>query len=63
MSTQHCAVCGDTFDTSEDTHYMIGEQERPVTDAEDREFDDWFSQSWFLCWECMYTKLGLVGEQ
>jgi len=58
VSDHFCRVCGDEIDLREDTHYRLAEQERPVPD-EPETIDDWFSQNWFVCWECVHTKLGL----
>ena len=62
MEQTMCRVCGDEIDLKEDTHYRLNEQERPVPDKP-KTMDDWFSQNWFVCWECVYTKLGLVGDE
>ena len=61
MPEMMCRVCGDKFDNHEDTYYVLKEEQRPVPD-EPESMDDWFSQNWFICWECVYTKLGLVEQ-
>ena len=61
-TTEACRVCGDAIDLLEDTHYRLGEEERPIPDADDMDTDDWFSRSWVVCWECVYTKFGLAAD-
>lgn len=57
-----CSVCGDSFDPRYETYFRLGEEQRPVPELEDMETDDWFSRSWFLCWPCVFTKLGSLVE-
>ncbi|USZ73780.1 hypothetical protein [Natronosalvus halobius] len=56
MGDVSCAGCGTDIDTLTDTHYRVGEEERPVKSlekAEDElEFDDFFSRGWLLCPGC-----------
>jgi len=62
MSKIECASCGEMFDVSEETHYRIGEQERPVPDAEDMDTDDWFSRGWYVCLSCALRKFDFVDD-
>ncbi len=52
MGDVDCAGCGSSIDTLEETHYRVGEDERPVDLSDEPEFDDFFSRGWFLCRDC-----------
>lgn len=51
-----CANCPALIDPAVDTHYHVGEEERPVMQFEKKKSvsssDRSFSRAWFLCAEC-----------
>jgi len=51
--TVECAGCGRSIDALRETHYRVSEEERPVPDRDDMEFEDWFSRSWYICRDCI----------
>ncbi|MFC6720940.1 hypothetical protein ACFQGT_00130 [Natrialbaceae archaeon GCM10025810] len=52
-----CAGCGDEIDTLTETHYRVGEEERPVKQLEKAEAEleasDFYSRAWSLCRDCI----------
>jgi DNA-directed RNA polymerase subunit RPC12/RpoP len=56
---QECGSCGEEFNALEDDHYQITKEERPVKDLEEREFDDWFVSTWYVCQECVGRVLAI----
>ena len=48
-----CASCGEAIDTVDETHYQIGEEERPILEPEEMEFEDWVSETWLVCQSCI----------
>jgi hypothetical protein len=61
-SDRPCAVCGDHIDVLGENYFRLSEENRPVAEADDADFEDFFSRNWLICWPCVYTKLGLVDS-
>ena len=68
-NTIDCAVanCDVEINPLTDTHYRIGEEERPVKQLEkaenELEYDDFFSRGWYVCSSCMSGLIDLEDQQ
>jgi len=62
MSDLECYRCATVIDGFEDDHYRLELEKRPIPDAEDMEFDEWFSKGVYLCSECVTDGLGIGLE-